>query len=380
MRIDTITIREIQVRLKAPFETSFGTTWQRRILLVEALSEGLSGWGEVTAGEGPFYNYETTDTAWSIFKDFIAPLALRSNSLAPEELPSILEVIRGHEMTKAALENALWDIEAQRRGVSLSMHLGGTFTEIACGVSLGIQNSPKALLPLIAKELAAGYQRIKLKIKPGKDVEVIAAVRKEFPTAKLMVDANSAYRLADAAHVKKFDAYDLMMVEQPLAWDDIFEHAALQKQLRTAICLDESIHNAHHARAALALGACRIVNIKLGRVGGHREARRVEEACRQHTVPVWCGGMLESGIGRAHNIAMSTLPGFVLPGDVSASQRYWDEDVIEPEVEVSARGTIRVPTSPGLGFAVRRKRVEQLTVRSETFRAKPAPVPVGGAD
>lgn len=379
MRIDTITIREIHARLKAPFETSFGTTWQRRILLVEVLSEGLAGWGEVTAGEGPFYNYETTDTAWSIFRDFIAPLALRPASVAAEELSGILQPIRGHEMTKAALENALWDIEAQRRGVSLATLLGGTSAEIPCGVSLGIQNSPKALLPIIAKELAAGYQRIKIKIKPGKDVEVIAAVRKEFPTAKLMVDANSAFRLADAEQLKKFDAYDLMMVEQPLAWDDIFEHAALQKQMRTPICLDECIHNAHHARAAVELGACRIINIKLGRVGGHSEARSVQELCRQHSVPVWCGGMLESGIGRAHNIAMSTLPGFALPGDVSASRRYWEEDIIEPEVEVSATGTIRVPTGPGLGYAVRRKRVEELTSRSESFRAKPAPVPVGGA-
>ena len=332
MRIDTITIREIKVRLKAPFETSFGTTWQRRIVLVEVLSDGLSGWGEVTAGEGPFYNSETTDTAWLILREFIAPLVLKQSSLTAEKVSTLLEVIRGHEMAKAALENALWDIEAQRRGVPLARLLGGTLTEIPCGVSLGIQSSPKDLLALIGKELAAGYQRIKLKIKPDKDVEVIAAVRKEFPSAKLMVDANSAYRLADADRLKKFDAYDLMMVEQPLAWDDIFDHAALQKQMRTAICLDECIHNAHLARAALELGACRIINVKLGRVGGHSEARRVEEICRQRSVPVWCGGMLESGIGRAHNIAMATLPGFVLPGDVSASQRYWDEDVIEPEV------------------------------------------------
>ena len=380
MRIDAITIREIQARLKAPFETSFGSTWQRRILLVQVLAEGLSGWGEVTAGEGPFYNSETTDTAWLILREFVAPLVLKQSSVAAETVTPLLEVIRGHEMAKAALENALCDIEAQRRGIPLSKFIGGTFTEIPSGVSIGIQSSTKELLPLIAKELAAGYQRIKIKIKPDKDVEVIAAVRKEFPSAKLMVDANSAYRLADSERLKKLDAYDLMMVEQPLAWDDIFDHATLQKQMRTPICLDECIHNAHHARAALELGACRIINVKLGRVGGHTEARRVEEICRQRSVPVWCGGMLESGIGRAHNIAMSTLPGFVLPGDVSASRRYWDEDIIEPEVEVSARGTIRVPASQGLGYAVRRKRIEQLTVRSETFRAKPAPVPVAGAD
>jgi len=380
LRIDAITIREIQARLKAPFETSFGSTWQRRILLVQVLAEGLSGWGEVTAGEGPFYNSETTDTAWLILREFVAPLVLKQSSVAAETVTPLLEVIRGHEMAKAALENALCDIEAQRRGIPLSKFIGGTFTEIPSGVSIGIQSSTKELLPLIAKELAAGYQRIKIKIKPDKDVEVIAAVRKEFPSAKLMVDANSAYRLADSERLKKLDAYDLMMVEQPLAWDDIFDHATLQKQMRTPICLDECIHNAHHARAALELGACRIINVKLGRVGGHTEARRVEEICRQRSIPVWCGGMLESGIGRAHNIAMSTLPGFVLPGDVSASRRYWDEDIIEPEVEVSARGTIRVPASQGLGYAVRRKRIEQLTVRSETFRAKPAPVPVAGAD
>jgi o-succinylbenzoate synthase len=379
LRIEAITIREIQARLKAPFETSFGTTWQRRIVLVEVLSEGLSGWGEVTAGEGPFYNSETTDTTWLILREFIAPLALKQSSVSTESVNTVLEPIRGNEMAKAALENALWDIEAQRRDVPLGKALGGTFTEIPSGVSLGIQNSPKELLALVAKELAAGYQRIKIKIKPEKDLEVIAAVRKEFPAAKLMVDANSAYRLADSERLKKFDAYDLMMIEQPLAWDDIFDHATLQKQLRTPICLDECIHNVHHARAALELSACRIINIKLGRVGGHNEAKHIEEVCRQRSVPVWCGGMLESGIGRAHNIAMATLPGFVLPGDVSASQRYWDEDIIEPEVEVSARGTIRVPTAAGLGYAVRRKRVEQLTVRSETFRAKPAPVPVGGA-
>jgi o-succinylbenzoate synthase len=378
LKIETITIREIQIRLKVPFETSFGTTWQRRILLVEVVSEGLSGWGEITAGEGPFYNGETTDTAWSIFRDFVAPLALRTKISAAEELPAVMQVIRGYEMTKAALENALWDIEAQRRCVSLAALLGGTATEIPCGVSLGIQSSPQALFPIIEKELGAGYQRIKIKIKPGKDLEFIAAVRKEFPSAKLMVDANCAYRLADAPYLKNFDPYDLMMVEQPLAWDDIFDHAALQAEMRTPICLDESIHNAHHARAALDLGACQIINVKLGRVGGHNEARRVEEVCRQRSVPVWGGGMLETGIGRAHNIAMCTLPGFVLPGDVSASQRYWDEDIIEPEVEVSARGTIRVPASPGLGYSVRRKRVEQLTVRHETFRAHPAPVLVGG--
>ncbi len=379
MRIDALTLREIHVRLKSSFETSFGKIWERRILLVEACSEGLSGWGEVTAGEGPFYNPETTDTSWSIFSGFVAPLAIGKNIEGPDDLPALLQAVRGHEMTKAALENALWDIESQRRGVPLTSLLGGTAREIACGVSLGIQSEPEALLSLIEKELTAGYQRIKIKIKPGKDLEFIAAVRKRFPAVRLMVDANSAYHLEQAAHLREFDAYDLMMIEQPLAWDDIFDHAKLQSQVRTPICLDESIHNASHARAAIELGACRIINIKLGRVGGHSEARRIQEICRQRSIPVWCGGMLETGIGRAHNIAMSSLPGFVLPGDVSASQRYWDEDIIEPEVEVTSKGTIVVPTTPGLGYSVRRKRIDQLTVRQQVFHATSAQFSVEGA-
>jgi o-succinylbenzoate synthase len=378
LKIEALTLREIHIRLKNSFETSFGKIWERRILLVEASSDGLTGWGEVTAGEGPFYNPETTDTSWSIFCNFVAPLAVGKNIDAPEDLPALLEPIRGHEMTKAALENALWDIESQRRGLPLAALLGGTAREIPCGVSLGIQSEPEALLAMIEKEIAAGYQRIKMKIKPGKDLEFTAAVRKRFPTLKLMVDANSAYRLTEAAHLKEFDAYGLMMIEQPLAWDDILDHAKLQAQLRTPICLDESIHNARHAAAAIELRACRIINVKLGRVGGHSEARRLQELCFQRSVPVWCGGMLETGIGRAHNIAMSSLPGFTLPGDVSASRRYWDEDIIEPEVEVTPKGTIVVPTTPGLGYSVRRNRIEQLTVRQQMFHSRNLQVPVAG--
>jgi O-succinylbenzoate synthase len=267
------------------------------------------------------------------------------------------------------VECALWDIEAQRKDLPLWKLLGGVHEEIPCGVSLGIQKSLDALLERIETELAAGYQRIKIKIKPGWDVEAAGAVRRRYPSIKLMVDANSAYRLEDAPHLKQLDDFYLMMIEQPLAWDEIYQHAALQAQLETPICLDEPIHNARHARAALALGACRIINIKLGRVGGHSEARRVHEVCREAGAPVWCGGMLESGVGRAHNIALSTLENFSLPGDVSASRRYWEEDIIEPEVEVTPHGTIRVPTGTGLGFAVRRARVEQLTQRQESWRA-----------
>lgn len=376
MKIESLVLREIRIRLRNPFETSFGKTWDRRIILVQVHSDGLSGWGEVTAGEGPYYNPETTDTSWLILSKFIEPLVSGASLDSPRDLPALLTPIRGHEMAKAAVENALWDIEAQRQGMPLAGLLGGSRAEIPCGVSIGIQPSPEELNEVIHRELAGGYQRIKIKIKPAKDLEFIRAVRKQFPGIRLMVDANSAYRLEDAAHLKHFDEFDLMMVEQPLAWDDIFDHSRLQSQLRTPVCLDESIHNAHHANAALQIGACRVINIKLGRVGGHTEARRIEELCRGHKIPVWCGGMLESGIGRAHNIAMSSLEGFVLPGDVSASKRYWEEDIIDPEVEVSPQGTIRVPSRPGLGYTVRVNRIEQLTVRKEEFRSRSANVPV----
>jgi o-succinylbenzoate synthase len=369
MRIDSVTIREICLRLKAPFETSFGSVSDRKIILVELHTDGVAGWGEVTVAEGPFYNSETKDTSWLIIRDYIVPVVLGKVISSPAEIPSLLGAIRGHEMSKAAVENAAWDADAQQRGISLTKLLGGIHTEIACGVSLGIRSTPQELIAAIEGELAAGYQRIKIKIKPGKDLEFISSVRQKFPNIHLMVDANSAYTLEDVPHLKKFDDYNLMMIEQPLDWDDIYEHSKLQTMLNTPICLDECIHNLQQTRAALALKACRILNIKLGRVGGHTEARRIAEYCQSKDIPVWCGGMLESGIGRAHNIAMSTLPGFNLPGDVSASQRYWHEDIIEPEVEVTSAGTIRVPTAPGIGYRVRRDRVKALTVRSETFSA-----------
>jgi len=369
VHIDAISVREIRLRLKMPFETSFGILEKRRILLVEVKSDGASGWGEVTAVEGPFYNSETTDTAWIILRDFIVPLVLGRDLGSPTEVPALLAAVRGHEMAKAAVENAIWDLEAQQEGISLAALLGGRQEEIACGVSIGINRTIDALVSSVGKELAAGYQRIKIKIKPGNDQEPVQILRRHFPNIKLMVDANSAYTLNHISHLRKFDDYDLMMIEQPLAWDDFYQHAQLQSQLQTPICLDESIHNLDHTEAAITMKSCRILNIKLGRVGGHTEAKKIEEFCRRHAAPVWCGGMLESGIGRAHNIAMSTLPGFILPGDVSASQRYWDEDIIEPEVEITNRGTIQVPTSPGLGYQVMRKRVDSVTERQETFTA-----------
>jgi O-succinylbenzoate synthase len=264
----------------------------------------------------------------------------------------------------------LWDIEAQQKNVPLWKLLGGTLHEIACGVSLGIRENPESLVRKVEEELNKGYQRIKLKIKPGKDLDFVSAVRKKFADATLSVDANSAYSLNDTDHLKKFDQFRLLMIEQPLQWDDIYSHSKLQPKIKTALCLDECINNASHAEAAIELGACRIINLKLGRVGGHTEARRVHDICAKHSIPVWCGGMLEAGVGRAHNVAMSTLPNFTLPGDVSASQRYWDEDIIEPEVEVSSRGTIHVPERPGIGYSVKREFVERLTVRKKTWKAE----------
>jgi len=277
----------------------------------------------------------------------------------------ILDLVRGHNMAKGALEAAVWDAEAKQKGIPLWKLLGGSRTEIAAGVSIGIKDSLDTLAATVKKELDAGYQRIKIKIKPGKDLEQVKRLRQDFPKIKLMVDANSAYTLDNWDLLKQLDGFYLMMMEQPLGWDDLYSHAELQKKLNTPICLDECIHDLEHARAAIALGACKIINIKLGRVGGHTMVRRIHDLCEKSGIPVWCGGMLESGIGRAHNIALSTLPNFTLPGDVSASKRYWVEDIIEPEVTVSTRGTISVPTAPGIGYNLKMDLIEKLTTRTE---------------
>ena len=370
MRIERIELLEIRMPLVHFFETSFGRTTDRRIVLLHAWADGLEGWGEVTCGEMPFYSYETPGTAWHILRDFLIPWTLEKSWDSPATLAERFRPVRGHNMAKAALENALWDIVSQSRGVSLAELLGGTRAEIPCGVSIGIQNSPEELLEKIRTEVAAGYQRIKVKIRPGWDVEILESVRNEFPGISLMADANSAYTLDDIEHLKLLDRFGLMMIEQPLGWDDIVDHSQLQRELKTPICLDESIHTADDARKEIELGACKIINIKLGRVGGHSAARKLHDLCLARNVPVWCGGMLESGIGRAHNIAMSTLPGFVLPGDVSASRRYWSQDIIDPEVTVSANGTIAVPRKPGLGYVPNVARIEKLTARKETFEKR----------
>lgn len=373
MIISSVELRELRLPLVHFFETSFGRTTERRVVLVRVESrDGAEGWGECTAGEGPFYSDEWADSAWVTLEKFLAPMLINSQLTSAAEVFSVFSPVRGHRMAKASLETACWDLEARSKGMPLWKHLGGTQTEIACGVSIGIQDSIAILLEKIQTELAAGYQRIKIKIKPGWDANVIEEVRKQFPDIRLVGDANSAYTLADAPLFRELDRFNLMMFEQPLAHDDIFDHAELQKQIQTPICLDESIRSAEDAKHALDLGSCRIVNLKLGRVGGHSEARRVENVCRERGVSVWCGGMLESGIGRAHNIAMATLTGFTLPGDVSASERYWTADIIEPAVTVTPRGTIKVPTDPGLGFAVNLDRIESLTVRRTTITSSAA--------
>ena len=371
MQISSIELREIRLPLIHFFETSFGRTTERRIVLVRLTdTDGAEGWGECTAGEGPFYSDEWTDTAWTTLREFLAPMVAGKQIDSAAHAFWLMKSVRGHRMAKAAIENACWDLEAKQSGTPLWKHLGGTRQEISCGVSIGIQDSTEILLEKIRTEVDTGYQRIKIKIKPGWDMRVIERVRAEFPKIRLMVDANSAYTLTDIPLFKDLDHFNLMMIEQPLAHDDIFDHAQLQREISTPICLDESIHSAEDARHAIELSSCRIINVKLGRVGGHSEAKRIEQVTRENNIPIWCGGMLESGIGRAHNIAMSTLTGFTLPGDVSASARYWAEDIIEPPVTVSPRGTISVSEKPGIGFDINVARIDSLTVRRETIGQK----------
>ncbi|MBI4875172.1 MAG: o-succinylbenzoate synthase [Acidobacteria bacterium] len=368
MKIETITLRRIRLPLVHFFETSFGRTYERQILLVELHSEGVSGWGEITCGEKPFYNEEWTDSAWLIVRDYVAPRVLGAALGAPEDLAPLTAHIRGHRMARGGVETAAWDLAARQAGIPLWKRIGGgARAEIPCGVSIGIQDSVEQLIGKIQAELDAGYQRIKIKIKPGWDIDVVRRVRERFPSIKLMADANSAYTLADIGHLKRLDDFYLMMIEQPLAHDDIIDHAVLQARLETPICLDECIRSAHHAEQAIRLRACRILNIKLGRVGGFREAKRVHDAARAAGIPVWCGGMLESGIGRAHNIALATLDNFVLPGDVSASRRYWTRDIIAPPVEVTPRGTIVTRDRPGFGYEIDMDYLKSITVCEETL-------------
>ena len=372
LKLERIELREIEMPLKTRFETSFGATTKRRVIIVRVFDrDGASGYGECTAMEHPFYNHETVDTAWSIISKFVTPMLAAANVSSAGEVGDALGAIQDNRMAIGAVETAIWDLEAKKANVPLWKHLGGTRAEINCGVSIGLQESPKILLEKVACELESGYQRIKLKIKPGQDIELVKAVRSHFPDITLSVDANSAYELErDIELFEQLDECNLLMIEQPLAAGDLVDHAKLQKRLKTPICLDESITCLMDAKHALELEACRIINIKLGRVGGHSEARAIQAFAAERNIPVWCGGMLESGIGRAHNIAMSTFAGFALPGDVSASARYWEEDIIEPSVVVSPNGTINAPTDPGIGYKVKENLIENLAVKRESFSLK----------
>ncbi|HTJ28933.1 MAG TPA: o-succinylbenzoate synthase [Acidobacteriaceae bacterium] len=370
MQIDAIVMRELNLPLVRPFQTSFGVTKDRRVVLAEIHAEGLVGWGECTAGEHPHFSEESVDSCWNVIVDELGPTLAAAELENGGECPRILSLVRGNRMAKATLENAIWDLEAQMAEIPLGRLLGGTRDVIPCGVSIGIQPSIAETVEVVGREVAAGYRRIKLKCKPDWDVKVFEAVRAKYPEITLSCDANSAYRLRDADHLVSFEEFKLLMIEQPLWYDDFYFHSMLQKRLETSICLDESIRNRRDALAAIEMESCRIINIKLGRVGGFSEAIAVHNAAMERGVPVWCGGMLESGIGRAHNIALSSLPNFSLPGDVSASKRYWAEDIIEPEVTVSNEGEIRISEEPGRGYAVRTDLVERLTVRKHEIRVR----------
>jgi O-succinylbenzoate synthase len=356
------------------FETSFGRIHTRQFIVVKVEEGRACGFGECVAEADPYYSAETNETVWHITSDFLAPRVLGVDFPHPRDLSAALREIRGHRMAKAALEMAAWDLFARQRGVPLGRTLGGTRDRIASGVSIGIQDSLEDLTEKVGRELAAGYRRIKIKIKPGWDLDAVERIRDRFGAIPLMVDANAAYSLDDADRLMALDAFDLMMIEQPLDYDDILDHAALQRRLRTPICLDESITSVKRAHEAIAAAACRIVNIKPGRVGGFAESIRIHDLCAGHGVAVWHGGMLESGIGRAANIHLSTLRNFSLPGDVAASKRYFDPDLIEPPIVVAADGTIAVPTGPGLGVVVREDRIDAATVRQKALTSSVASV------
>lgn len=363
MKIDRLDVRLLKLPLAHFFETSFGRVYDRTFLLIRLEGEGQVGWGEAVAEANPYYSSETTETAWHIITEFLAQRVVGKTFEHPREVFPAMKRVRGHNMAKAGVEMAAWDLYARIQGQPLSAVLGGTRDRIASGVSIGIQDSLDQLVAKVEKELAAGYKRIKIKIKRGWDINAVEAVRAKFPDILLMVDANAAYSAGDGAHLAKLDAYKLMMIEQPLEYDDVMDHVQLQREIATPICLDESIHTVRIARDAIEAKACKIINVKPGRVGGHAESIALHDLCQANGIPVWHGGMLESGIGRAHNIHLASLPNFTLPGDVAASKRYYTPDLIEPGIEVSPDGTIPVPTGPGIGVNIVEERVNAATQR-----------------
>jgi O-succinylbenzoate synthase len=373
IRLDRIVLREIRLPLREPFRISSGEMRERRILLVELFdADGATAWAECVVDDAPNYSSETIDTAWPTLVRWLAPRLLGADVPSHTDVHGILERdVRGHQMAKASLEMGCWNLAAQQAGVPLAQLLGGTRTQIATGISLGIQRDVATLVAKATESLAAGYQKVKIKIAPGRDVEWVAAVRHAVgDDAHLMADANNAYTLADADRLAQLDALHLMMIEQPLAHDDLVRHAELQRRLRTPLCLDESITSLDRAQDMVTLRAGRIVNIKPGRVGGFAQSVAIHDFCEEHGIPVWCGGMLESGIGRAYNVALASLPNFTLPGDLSPSARYWTQDIVAPEWTMDSHGMVDVPlTAPGLGIAVDEDRIRALTVRTEEIRA-----------
>ena len=368
MKIRRAVLRELPLQLREVFEISSGGTQGRRIVLLTLEADGVEGWAECVAGDTPGYSYETTATAWHILTRWLLPALIELEAGDAHDLVPA-PWVRGHPMARAAVEMALWDLESKRRNVALRDLLGGVAGSVPVGVSVGIQKTDAALIGKVGRYLAEGYRKIKLKIKPGRDLEMLRTVREHFPEAPLMADANSAYALpADLERLAAMEEFDLMMIEQPLSYDDLLDHAALQRRIETPVCLDESIRSHGDVRLAIHLGSGRIVNIKPGRVGGLASSLAIHDACRDAGWPVWCGGMLESGIGRAHNVALATLPGFTLPGDISSSRRYWAEDIVFPEFEM-VDGIMPVPDGPGIGVIPRKDRIEHLTTRMEVFEA-----------
>jgi O-succinylbenzoate synthase len=368
MRIDAVTLRQVEMPLKFVFKTSFGETTVKKFLLLELVSGGVPGWGECVAEEGPFYSSETLGTARHVLEEFLLPLVLGRDVASPEAFEGAARRVRGNRMAKAAVETALRDLFARAAGESLSLALGGVRPGIEVGVSLGISPTVADTVANVRTHVEKGYRRIKLKIQPGTDVERVKAVREAFPSIPLTVDANAAYTLADADRLRALDPFGLDYMEQPLHYEDLADHAALAKTLKTPICLDESIRSAADARAAIALGACRVINLKIGRVGGHGEALRIHEAASAAGIPLWCGGMLEAGVGRAHNVAIASLPGFSKPGDTSSSSRYFEEDIVAPPLEASD-GWMPVPRGPGIGVEVRRDVLARFTTASRELVA-----------
>lgn len=368
MQIKEVVLRHLKMNMKFDFTTSFGTIRDKEFILVEAKDEyGMSGWGESVAFIAPWYNEETLKTNWHVLEDFLIPSILHKHVEHPDIVNEMLLGIRKNNMAKAAIEGAVWDLYAKRLGQPLATALGGQKKEIEVGISIGIQKNTTDLISLIEKAINEGYKRIKIKIKPGKDIEILKEIRNHFPTLPLMADANSAYRLDDIERLKALDEFKLMMIEQPLASDDIIDHAVLQKQIKTPICLDESILSYEDARKAIELGSCKIINIKIGRVGGLTEAKRIHDLCLEKGIGVWCGGMLEAGVGRAHNVALTTLSNFSLPGDTAASSHYWEKDIISPEVTVH-NGMITVPDRPGIGYDIDKNAVNELTVFEKLYK------------